>query len=184
MQDLPHPDVAGQLFDIVMPYGSLIKGHYTDWVANPQDYPAAGMGGANVGPEFTAAEFEALVDLVAKERALITSRPDIQPSRMLKQLEQAVLDSGRWMKWLQPDEEGVPFSLLSDERRDWLVRTGARYIWTVPDVVAAREQLYNNLLTVMPDPNQYVVERIVNSLDHYVNSFGLFDAENLLKAST
>ena len=177
-------DVARQLFDIVMPYASLIKGHYTDWVANPQAYPAAGMGGANVGPEYTAAEFEALVGLVAKESALIASRPHIMPSQLMQRLEQAVLDSNRWQKWLQPEEIGVPFHSLSNERREWLVRTGARYIWTAPDVQDARQTLYKNLSVVMPEPDQYVVERIVQSLDHYVNNFNLFDANNLLQADS
>ncbi|MFN2199777.1 MAG: class II D-tagatose-bisphosphate aldolase non-catalytic subunit [Caldilineaceae bacterium] len=176
-------DVARQLFDIVMPYGSLIKGHYTDWVANASDYPVAGMGGANVGPEFTAAEFDALVDLAAKERSLVTSRPGLQPSRILEALEQAVLNSGRWKKWLQPDEVSLPFQNLSEERRLWLVRTGARYIWTERNVLAARERLYENLGEVLPDPNAYVVERIVESIDHYVNSFNLFDSDHLLGSS-
>jgi tagatose-1,6-bisphosphate aldolase non-catalytic subunit AgaZ/GatZ len=176
-------DVARQLFDIVMPYGSLIKGHYTDWVANASDYPVAGMGGANVGPEFTAAEFDALVDLAAKERSLVTSRPGLQPSRILEALEQAVLNSGRWKKWLQPDEVSLPFQNLSEQRRLWLVRTGARYIWTERNVLAARERLYENLGEVLPDPNAYVVERIVESIDHYVNSFNLFDSDHLLGSS-
>lgn len=177
------PDVAGRLYDIVRPTGALVKGHYTDWVANPQDYPAAGMGGANVGPEFTAAEYEALVDLVAKESALIASRPHIRPSHMLEELEQAVLESNRWKKWLQPDEEGKAYHALPAARRDWLVRTGARYVWTVPAVLEARSRLYENLSAVLPDPNGYVVERIVDSMDRYVNSFHLFDANNLLEAS-
>ncbi len=175
------PEAAGQLYDIVAPYGSLIKGHYTDWVANPEDYPIAGMGGANVGPEYTAAEYDALVDLVDKESALIASRPGIDPSNLLDVLEQAVLDSNRWQKWLQPEEEGIPFHELSAERREWLVQTGARYIWTVQSVVEARAKLYSNLSTVLPQPDQYVVERIVESLDHYVNNFHLFDSNHLLQ---
>lgn len=178
------PDAARQISSIVTPFGSLIKGHYTDWVANAADYPAAGMGGANVGPEFTAAEYEALVDLVAKESALVASRPHIQPSRMMERLEQAVLDSGRWQKWLQPEEQGLPFHSLSNSRKSWLVRTGARYIWTVPDVLAGRSQLYENLSEVTPDPGQYVVERIVLSMDHYVNNFNLFDGNHLLRADS
>ena len=39
---------ARQLFEIVSPLGSLIKGHYTDFVDNPREYPLNGMGGANV----------------------------------------------------------------------------------------------------------------------------------------
>ncbi|MCB0024456.1 MAG: class II D-tagatose-bisphosphate aldolase, non-catalytic subunit, partial [Caldilinea sp.] len=53
------PAAAQRLTAIVRPTGALLKGHYTDWVENPADYAATGMGGANVGPEFTAVEYDA-----------------------------------------------------------------------------------------------------------------------------
>ncbi|MBM4460380.1 MAG: hypothetical protein FJ011_21895 [Chloroflexi bacterium] len=40
------PDTAQRLFEVVAPLESLVKGHYTDWVANPEAYPASGAGGA------------------------------------------------------------------------------------------------------------------------------------------
>jgi tagatose-1,6-bisphosphate aldolase non-catalytic subunit AgaZ/GatZ len=177
------PVVAQELFDLVAPYGSLIKGHYTDWVANPEAYPAAGMGGANVGPEFTAVEHQALADLVAKERALCRSRPATPPSRLLEALEDAVYRSNRWQKWLQPEERDRPFSALDPARRTWLVQTGARYIWTDAAVQAARQQLYANLAPLLPDPHRYVVSRIAQAIDHYVNAFALFDTNHLLGQS-
>jgi tagatose-1,6-bisphosphate aldolase non-catalytic subunit AgaZ/GatZ len=172
--------VASRLFERASPLGSLIKGHYTDWVENPQDYPAAGMGGANVGPEFTAEEYLALADLAAKEEALCRSRPEVTPSHFLQALELAVLASGRWQKWLQPEEQGKVFSALTPERRAWLVQTGARYVWREPQVEAARRLLYANLSPILPDPNDYVVERIARALDRYINAFQLFDANRLL----
>jgi tagatose-1,6-bisphosphate aldolase non-catalytic subunit AgaZ/GatZ len=174
------PEVARRLFDLVMPYGSLIKGHYTDWVANPEAYPKAGMGGANVGPEFTADEYNALADLVAKERALAYSDSSIRLSRLLEALEDAVYRSNRWQKWLQPEERGVAFAELEAARRRWLVQTGARYIWTDAQVQAARRQLYANLAAILPDPHQYVVQRIARAIDAYVNAFALFNANRLL----
>jgi D-tagatose-1,6-bisphosphate aldolase subunit GatZ/KbaZ len=174
------PKVAGELYDRVMPYGSLIKGHYTDWVANPEAYPLAGMGGANVGPEFTTVEYDALAALVAKERALCTSNPAIQPSQLLEALEDAVYRSNRWQKWLQPEEQGVAFAELDAARRTWLVQTGARYIWTDGEVQKARRQLYDNLAPILPEPHQYVVRRIALAIDAYVNAFGLFNANALL----
>jgi D-tagatose-1,6-bisphosphate aldolase subunit GatZ/KbaZ len=177
------PTVASQLFDLVMPYGSLIKGHYTDWVANPEAYPLAGMGGANVGPEFTTVEYGALAALVAKERALCISRPTIHPSRLLETLANAVYLSNRWQKWLQPEEHGIAFADLPAARRTWLVRTGARYIWTDEHVQRAREQLYANLAPILPNPHQAVVQRIALSIDAYINAFGLFDANTLFKSA-
>lgn len=170
------PLAARRLYETLSPLGSLVKGHYSDWVENPEDYPATGMGGANVGPEFTAAEYLALRDLVCKETALSKAVPGIVPAGFMKALEQAVLASGRWKKWLQPDESGLEFRELAPKRREWLVQTGARYIWTQPTVRKARQRLYHNLASLMPDPHAYVVDRIAASIDWYINAFGLFNA--------
>lgn len=175
------PESARRLHEVVAPLGSLIKGHYTDWVENPAAYPQTGMGGANVGPELTAAEYLALRDLCAKEADLCRARPGVEPSHFMQVLERAVVDSGRWKKWLEPAEQGREFSALTPERRDWLTQTGARYVWTAPAVLASRVRLYENLSPAMPDPNAYVVERIVGVLDRYVQAFHLFDSLTLLE---
>jgi tagatose-1,6-bisphosphate aldolase non-catalytic subunit AgaZ/GatZ len=175
------PEAARRLHGLVAPTGALLKGHYTDWVGNPADYPATGMGGANVGPEFTAEEYLALRDLEAKEAALLHARAGVQAAGLSAALEQAVLDSGRWRKWLQPEEAGLEFNALSSERRAWLVQTGARYIWANPAVQAARAALYANLAEVMAAPHAYVVDRIAAAIDRYVNAFGLFDAATALQ---
>jgi len=175
-------EAARRIFQEVSPLGSLAKGHYTDWVENPQDYPATGMGGANVGPEFTAEEYHALRDLASKEEALCRTHRGITPSGFVAALEKAVVASGRWQKWLQPEEKGKDFKALTPARQSWLLETGARYIWTQPEVLAARQALYHNLSAVMPDPNQYVVARIARRMDAYVNAFGLFDAAGYFAA--
>ena len=169
------PEVARLAVEAVAPYGSLIKGHYTDWVENPQAYPASGMGGANVGPEFTAEEVRALQMLSDTESELCHQEPQIKLSHFMPALEQAVIDSGRWKKWLEPAEKGKEFRRLAPARRTWLVETGARYIWTEPAVEAARQKLYNNLHPVMPDPHEFVVDRIVATMDKYVEAFNLMD---------
>ena len=57
------PHVARTLSEIAFPYGSVIKGHYTDGVSNAREYPLSHMGGANVGPELTEVEYETLIRL-------------------------------------------------------------------------------------------------------------------------
>lgn len=175
------PEAARRLYDTVSPLGSLIKGHYTDWVENPWEYPATGMGGANVGPEFTSDEYLALESLEEKERALCRYRPSLTSSNFMATLEQAAIDSGRWKKWLQPGEQGVPFTSLSAERRSWLAQTGARYIWTQPSVLAARQKLYQNLSLVMPDPHMFVIDSIERAIEKYVLAFNLFDSLTLFE---
>ena len=160
------PQSARRLYERVAPLGSLVKGHYTDWVANPADYPATGMGGANVGPEFTASELAALRELCARE-------PDSSPSGFEAALKAAVVDSNRWHKWLASDELGLGFDELTPARQEWLVATGARYVWTVPRVLAARQRLYDCLLPQLATPNAFVVDRIARRIQKYVDAFNL-----------
>ena len=101
------PAVAQRLNAILTPLGSLLKGHYTDWVENPEAYPVSGVGGANVGPEFTAAEYLALQELEVKEQACLVTQPGKDRSNFINRLSQAVIDSHRWKKWLQPEENGL-----------------------------------------------------------------------------
>jgi D-tagatose-1,6-bisphosphate aldolase subunit GatZ/KbaZ len=170
--------VAAQLTEIVRPYGSLLKGHYSDWVENPEAYPAAGMGGANVGPEFTAEEFIALQELERRELQLCANR-SLAPAGFLATLEQAVDASGRWRKWLQPDEVGRPLAALPADRRLWLVQTSARYVWAEPEVVAARQSLYAHLSVVTADPHAYVVDQVARAIEEYVSAFNLYDSMTL-----
>jgi D-tagatose-1,6-bisphosphate aldolase subunit GatZ/KbaZ len=182
------PETAQRLFYTVAPFGSLIKGHYTDWVSNPQDYPASGVGGANVGPEFTAEEYLALSDLCVEEDKLFQGRETTGSSNFMAVLEAAVYDSGRWQKWLQSHEQPIEaggmgsratqrvWDGLVPERRSWLTQTGARYVWTAPTVLAARETLYRNVSPVISDPHQAVVDRVAHSMQKYVVAFNLFDS--------
>lgn len=170
------PTAAQRLYTRLAPLGSLPKGHYTDWVENPEEYPTSGMGGANVGPEFTATEYQALRDLEASENSIIGGRTRLHASHFIASLRQAVIESGRWMKWLQPDEKGLAISELSPTRQDWLIQTGSRYIWTVPEVVAARRQLYENLMPELPDPHGVVVDAIGRVVEKYVRKFNLMEA--------
>jgi D-tagatose-1,6-bisphosphate aldolase subunit GatZ/KbaZ len=173
------PESARRLYDRVVPLGSLIKGHYTDWVANPTDYPATGMGGANVGPEFTSTELAALHDLCEREARLAEEGPDLMVSGFKDVLKTAVLDSNRWQKWLAPEETGRPFDDLALPRQEWLVATGARYVWTDPRVLLARQRLYDNVRsqrspgTAISDPSGFVVDRIADNVQMYVDAFNL-----------
>jgi tagatose-1,6-bisphosphate aldolase non-catalytic subunit AgaZ/GatZ len=159
------PAVAQRLAAVAAEYGSVIKGHYTDSVSNPEAYPRAGMGGANVGPEFTEAEYQALEELVQMEEALaLRSR-----SGMMAALREAVIASGRWEKWRLPDEQGKSFDELSQERQGWLVRTGCRYIWSAPEVVAARQRLYANV----EGGEERVLRKIAEVMIKYCRAFRL-----------
>ena len=173
-------EVARRLTSKVRPLGSYIKGHYTDDVANPEEYPLCGMGAANVGPEFTMSEYRALCELEEVEKDLYAQGRVAAPSGICETLVDAVRESHRWEKWLHEDEQGKDLHELTPERRDWIVATCCRYIWQQPGPLAARGTLYANLERVGIDAEQIVLSRIERDMDKYFRAFNLIGLNDLL----
>lgn len=162
------PQMARDLTERTLKYNAMVKGHYSDYVDNPEDYPLSGMGGANVGPEFTEEEYFALQELIKLERKIGLD------SQLTEALERAVKDSNRWQKWLFPEEIGTDLLELTDDRRAWIVRTCCRYIWTAPEVVEARTNLYRNLAPYR-DADAFVIGRIKTAIMKYYHAFNLIN---------
>jgi tagatose-1,6-bisphosphate aldolase non-catalytic subunit AgaZ/GatZ len=175
------PRVALELAQRARAYGSYIKGHYTDYVENPEAYPASLMGAANVGPEFTEEEYEALRELVHIEEQLFAEKCIPRKSELLQVLREEVEASGRWKKWLQGEEQGKTLFELSPERQAWLVKTGCRYIWSSPRVVKSRMLLYRHLSQNGYQPEEMVITRIERAMDKYFRAFNLLDLEEKLR---
>lgn len=174
------PYVAGQLVEIAAKYGSLIKGHYSDKVSNPEAYPASGMGAANIGPEFTEMEYEALHELESIQNNLMLAGRIARPAAMLNTLQEAVIRSGRWRKWLQKGESPDDFYANLPERQEWLTRTCCRYIWEDPQVVSVRARLYQNLAMQGIEAASIVESKIESAMDRYFYRFNLKDINDLL----
>jgi len=176
------PNVAVKLVEIAATYGSVIKGHYTDYVVNLEAYPASGVGGANVGPEFSDAEYSGLMNLVEMEEKLASEDKVTALSNLDRVLKDAVVASRRWEKWRQSDELGMSFNELSSDRQSWLIRTGCRYIWTEDRVVEVRRKLYQNLLRNGVQADKLVIERIVEVMMKYFRAFNLVDTLPKIKS--
>ena len=173
-------EVAKKLTQKVKPLGSYIKGHYTDGVENPQDYPLCGMGAANIGPEFTISEYEALVELENTEQNYNQQGEIAQLSNIKNTLWTLVIASNRWKKWLHADEKGKDFSELSEQKKNWLVQTGCRYIWQHPEALVARYRLYDNLKRFGIDAESVVLGRIEHDMDKYFYAFNLVNLNDYL----
>lgn len=167
------PEVAKTLTGAASKYGSVIKGHYSDNVSNPEEYPLAGMGGANVGPEFTEMEYDGLMELEELETEIFKTGKVAKISSFKDILWKAVIDSNRWKKWLLTEETGLDFYSISDDRQLWLIKTGCRYIWENDSVVAARSRLYSNLERNGIDAESIVLSKIEKAMDKYFYSFNL-----------
>jgi D-tagatose-1,6-bisphosphate aldolase subunit GatZ/KbaZ len=174
------PETARILTAIAGEYGSVIKGHYSDGVTNPEEYPLSGMGAANVGPEFTVNEYEGLLELEQLEEDIFREEKDAVRSQISLVLRDAVINSGRWVKWLNPGEDPANFNLLSSERKTWLIGTGCRYIWQNAEVLAAREQLFTNLKSKGILAEEILLSHIESAMDKYFAAFNLRNLSDLL----
>jgi len=170
--------VASDVVERVKVYGSYIKGHYTDFVENPGDYVKSNVGAANVGPEFTMIEYEALNRLCMIEKTLYEKDRISLRSKLMESLEKEVIDSGRWKKWLKEGEEDL--DSISQERKDWIIKTSARYIWASPKVKCSQNILFKNLLLNGIDGEEILLSAIEKSMDRYFREFGLIDLNCIL----
>lgn len=173
-----NPAVAKKIVKITKDYNSYVKGHYTDFVSNPEDYPKSGMGAANVGPEFTILEYDGLSELCAIEDKLYKENKVACKSNFIKILEESVLKSERWKKWLQNDEK--VFKLLNKKRKRWLVKMSSRYVWVLPEVRCAQNKLYRNLELNGIDAENWVIMKIEESMDKYFRAFNLININKKL----
>lgn len=174
------PKVARELTETVKPYGSKIKGHYSDSVDNPEEYPLSGMGAANIGPEFTEREYDGLMELEAIEAKLLESGKIAKVSGIKERLWEAVINSNRWQKWLNKDESDEEFYALTIERQTWLIKTGCRYIWENTEVLAARTKLFYNMTQNGIKADDIVLSPIGQAMDRYFHKFNLVNLNNLL----
>ena len=174
------PETARQLTKVAREYGSVIKGHYTDGVSNPEAYPLSGMGAANVGPEFTITEYKGLIELEKLETQYFNKGRIARFSDIGLTLQKAVVQSGRWKKWLQPGEDAENFENISLERQQWLISTGCRYIWQNAEVIAARAHLYYNLESHGILAEEIVLSNIECAMDKYFAAFNLKNLNDLL----
>ncbi|MDF1573464.1 MAG: class II D-tagatose-bisphosphate aldolase, non-catalytic subunit [Bacteroidales bacterium] len=167
------PQVARQLTAAARPYGSRIKGHYSDSVDNPEEYPLSGMGAANIGPEFTEREYDGLMELVELEENLYAEGKVAKLSGMKERLWEAVIDSNRWVKWISGSESASDFYSIAEDRQEWLIKTGCRYIWENTEVIAARQKLFHNLDAWGIQSEEIVLSGINRAMDRYFHSFNL-----------
>jgi tagatose-1,6-bisphosphate aldolase non-catalytic subunit AgaZ/GatZ len=174
------PVVAKQLTEAAAPFGSVIKGHYSDGVENPEDYPKSGMGAANIGPEFTEGEYNGLMELLDIERKLFTDKLIAKTSGIKTKLWDAVINSNRWQKWLSNDENKKDFYANSKQRQEWLIKTGCRYIWENPEVLVARNILYENISNSGIDAEGILLSNIEKAMDKYFFNFNLIDLNEAL----
>lgn len=174
-------DEARMLVDIARRYGLYLKGHYTDFVVNPEKYPKAKIGGANIGPELAYVEYLAIEELSTIEETLFEKKYIMETSSIIEKLNEMIINDNRWKKWLTRGERNLKFSQLSPERKRWLLGTCSRYFLSHPETFKLREQLYKSLETYGINADERIRMRIWDVLKKYVKAFNLRNFKLLLE---
>lgn len=169
------PMKARSLGSIVADRELFLKVHYTDWLQDAQleQFPAVGVGAANVGPEFAAAIVEGLEELEAMEHKAV----DDEASRsgfMEAFMTIAVRDSP-WEKFAPAELSGPELEEFATQNRRNIAYCVGRYVLTDPEVQEARETLYSNVEAEVSgtDPHDHLVGTVQGSIRRYVESFGM-----------
>lgn len=163
-----------ELTTIVDTHGLYLKVHYTDWLdeSDLSTFPELGVGAANVGPEFAAAVVHGLETLEQRERDAVGNETN-DASNFMGVLEDAAVEDAPWRKFAPDhldDEELEGFA--RENRRNIAVCVG-RYVLNRPDVVEARQTMYENLRRNRSavDPDQLIVDSVRESIHRYVQAF-------------
>jgi tagatose-1,6-bisphosphate aldolase non-catalytic subunit AgaZ/GatZ len=166
---------AKKLSDITRKYGSGLKEHNGDYLANVilLEHPVIGLEAMNVAPEFGLYETQAYLDLASIESKFISVEAQ---SHVEEHLATYAIRSDRWRKWMLGDKRKASFEEISQnpEDVDLIKRMCGHYVLEEPEVKQAIALLYANIRQLKLDPEFYVLKKIKDSIDRYVYCFNLY----------
>ena len=159
------------LVNIAKAYNLHVKGHYTDFVLNPEEYPNTGIAAANIGPELAYSEYLALNSLANVEKKLFYSGKIPELSNIMEELDKLIIESGRWRKWLR--EEEINWEKIPHNMRQWLFGTSARYVLSDQQIINRINKLGDNLEKYGINVNERLNKSIKDILIRYSKAFNL-----------
>jgi tagatose-1,6-bisphosphate aldolase non-catalytic subunit AgaZ/GatZ len=160
------------LVKIARAYNLHVKGHYTDFVLNAKEYPKIGIAAANIGPELAYSEYLALNSLANIEKKLFYKGKISEPSNIIEELNELVIKSNRWRKWLIEGNE-VDWESITHDKKQWLLGTGVRYVLSNLKIINRIAKLTRNLESYHIHVNEILNKSIREVLMKYVEAFNL-----------
>jgi D-tagatose-1,6-bisphosphate aldolase subunit GatZ/KbaZ len=163
-----------ELTNIVDSHEMFLKVHYTDWLddSDLSTFPELGVGAANVGPEFAAAVVRGLETLERREREAMEDKQN-DVSDFMEVLEQAAVEDAPWRKFAPSHLDDDELETFAHNNRRNIALCVGRYVLNQPDVIEARQTMYENLQRdqSVTDPNQLIVDTVRDSIRRYVRAF-------------
>jgi tagatose-1,6-bisphosphate aldolase non-catalytic subunit AgaZ/GatZ len=178
------PERARRLVDVAAAHDMHVKVHYTDWLDDDAlaRFPDLGVGAANVGPEFAAAQVEALADLDRRERDL-AARTDVTHTGYLDALEEAVVAGDSWRRLAPDGLDERETARFAERHRRQIALVHGRYVMNGDRLRGRRRDLKRTIAAHTDlDPDEYVLDAIQSAVHRYVEAFGLRDSARGLEA--
>ncbi len=173
-----NPEQAEKLVKITSKHDLFLKVHYTDWLENSdlEKFPKLGIGAANVGPEFAVAIVKALQSLEGEEKKILAEvEEDVNYSNFMEILKEVAVQKAPWKKFAPEGLEGDELEEFAGNNEKNIAFCVGRYVMNEQLVMNARKDLYENIREYgnTEDPDQFIVDRVKDSIDRYVQAFNL-----------
>ncbi|WP_373897986.1 class II D-tagatose-bisphosphate aldolase non-catalytic subunit [Haloimpatiens sp. FM7315] len=170
-------DNAKRLADVAKKYTVGLKEHNGDYL-NEQIllvHPASGVTATNVAPEYGTVETQSYLKLIEVEEDLFNQGLISDKSNLKTVLRTKAAESERWRKWMVGDKINISVvEVLKDEKlMDLITEISGHYTFNNDEVKKEITTLYNNLNSVGIDGEKFVITKIQESLDRYVQCFNL-----------
>lgn len=170
-------DNAKKLADVAKKYNVGLKEHNGDYLKEQilLLHPAIGVTATNVAPEYGTVETQAYLKLIEVEDTLFQKGLLNEKSNLRDALRTKAVESERWRKWMVGDKIDISVEeVLKDEKLvDLITQIAGHYTFNNDLVKAEIDKLYKNLGLVGIDGEKFVIDKIQESLDRYVECFNL-----------
>ena len=174
-----------ELSDVARKYEVGLKEHNGDY----QDegillaHPALGITAMNVAPEYGTVETRAYLKLIELEEMLFAEGIISKKSNLKNCIRKEAVASRRWEKWMTDDTVSKSTEeLLQDENIiNTITDISGHYTFNNDSVKKEIENLFSNLSEAGVNAEEYVIYKLKESLDRYVECFNLKGYTSRLK---
>ncbi|RRD39867.1 sugar-phosphate kinase [Leptotrichia sp. OH3620_COT-345] len=170
-------EASRELSAVAEKYGVGLKEHNGDY----QDegillgHPALGITAMNVAPEYGTVETRAYLKLVELEEMLYREKVISKKSNLKNCIRREAVTSRRWEKWMTDDtvSKTTEELLQNEEIISIITDISGHYTFNNEIVKKEIENLFENLSEAGINAEKYVIYKLKESLDKYVECFNL-----------
>jgi hypothetical protein len=169
-------------------HGVGLKEHNGDYLSDfiLGLHPPIGVTATNVAPEFGVVETRTLlllskIEEYYKNEGMIDKKSDFQ-----EVFKNASINSEHWRKWMIGEKKDYTIKEIRDDPQTeaLIVNISGHYTFNNEDVKSETDRMYKNLEKLGMRPHNIVINKIMGSIERYVDYFNLEGISTLIKQIT